>query len=164
MTKDELLKRIADLESDRDEILKTNTELNNTIGYLSMKVDHYNVLLESRSSPLKQCLSENVDLHRQIAEGKKELEVLEHKISQQIRFRCDVLRELDSVKVMRDLALKEHSAAMSELQYSRRYAQQLKEAVLSVLCDPEGRPCFAGSDGDRKVIDDALNFNQNKGD
>ncbi len=33
---------------------------------------------------------------------------------------------------------------------------KLREAMLSVLCDPEGTPCFSGSDGDRAVIAEAL--------
>ena len=32
----------------------------------------------------------------------------------------------------------------------------LRDAMLAVLCDTEGVPCFYGSDGDRKVIADAL--------
>ena len=30
------------------------------------------------------------------------------------------------------------------------------EALKSVLCNPEGKCCINGSDGDRRVIDDAL--------
>jgi len=33
---------------------------------------------------------------------------------------------------------------------------ELREAILSVLCDPERNPCFEGSDGDRQVIREAL--------
>jgi len=31
-----------------------------------------------------------------------------------------------------------------------------QDAMLAVLCDHDGVPCFSGSDGDRKVIADAL--------
>ncbi len=34
--------------------------------------------------------------------------------------------------------------------------RELREAMQSVLCDPEGIPCFYGSDGDRQVIYEAL--------
>jgi hypothetical protein len=30
------------------------------------------------------------------------------------------------------------------------------EAMQAVLCDPEGVPCFSGSDGDRAIISDAM--------
>jgi hypothetical protein len=32
----------------------------------------------------------------------------------------------------------------------------LRQAVLNVLCDPEGRACFYGLDADRAVIDAAM--------
>ena len=32
----------------------------------------------------------------------------------------------------------------------------LREAVLAVCCDPEGKVCIRGSDGDREVIQEAL--------
>ena len=34
--------------------------------------------------------------------------------------------------------------------------EQMRNAMLAILCDPEGVPCFAGNNGDRKVIADAL--------
>lgn len=37
-----------------------------------------------------------------------------------------------------------------------RQDKTLQDAMLSVLCDPEGVPCFRGSDGDRKIIAEAL--------
>ena len=48
--------------------------------------------------------------------------------------------------------LKEHQALEAEKEKSAK----LVEACLAVLCDPEGKACFEGSDGDRAVIDDAL--------
>lgn len=30
------------------------------------------------------------------------------------------------------------------------------ETLISVLCDPEGKCCISGSDGDRRLIDSAL--------
>ncbi len=35
---------------------------------------------------------------------------------------------------------------------------KLREAILSVLCDPEGVACFDGGDGDRKVIQDVIDL------
>ena len=32
----------------------------------------------------------------------------------------------------------------------------LQDACQKVLCNPEGKACFKGSDADRKIIDDAL--------
>ena len=37
-----------------------------------------------------------------------------------------------------------------------RAVKLMRDAMLAVLCDPEGNPCFAGSDGDRQVIADCL--------
>ncbi len=34
--------------------------------------------------------------------------------------------------------------------------QGMKSAIQSVLCDPEGNPCFVGSAGDRQVIAEIL--------
>jgi len=51
-------------------------------------------------------------------------------------------------------------ARMAELQSTIERIEadnaRLREAILSVLCDQEGNPCFAGSDGDRQVIREAL--------
>lgn len=38
----------------------------------------------------------------------------------------------------------------------RRHVAALRGVILAVLCDPEGAPCFHGSDGDRKAIADVL--------
>jgi hypothetical protein len=38
----------------------------------------------------------------------------------------------------------------------REQVRVLREAILSVCCDPEGKACMHGSDGDRAVIDEAL--------
>ena len=38
----------------------------------------------------------------------------------------------------------------------REAAQQALEALEATLCDPEGRACIRGSDGDLRVIDGAL--------
>ena len=35
-------------------------------------------------------------------------------------------------------------------------ADGMREAIIAVLCDPEGKAWFAGSDGDRAAVDDAL--------
>lgn len=37
------------------------------------------------------------------------------------------------------------------------------ESMLAVLCDPEGTPCFDGSNGDREVIAEALAAFENFG-
>lgn len=34
--------------------------------------------------------------------------------------------------------------------------RQQHESMLAVLCDPEGTPCFDGSNGDREVIAEAI--------
>lgn len=34
--------------------------------------------------------------------------------------------------------------------------KEMYDAMSAVLCDPEGNPCFLGSDGDRQVIADAM--------
>lgn len=44
----------------------------------------------------------------------------------------------------------------AELAAARECIQLKDEAMLAVLCDPEGTPCFEGSDGDRQVIADVL--------
>ena len=43
-----------------------------------------------------------------------------------------------------------------ELAAERERHNALRQAVLDVLCDPEGRACFHGSDADRAVIDAAM--------
>lgn len=49
-------------------------------------------------------------------------------------------------------------------QSEKAKVKELVESVKSVLCDPDGEPCFAGSDGDRKVIKDGLaKFQTSKG-
>lgn len=41
--------------------------------------------------------------------------------------------------------------------------KQQHESMLAVLCDPEGTPCFDGSNGDREVIAEALAAFENFG-
>lgn len=41
--------------------------------------------------------------------------------------------------------------------------RQQHESMLAVLCDPEGTPCFDGSNGDREVIAEALAAFENFG-
>lgn len=46
-----------------------------------------------------------------------------------------------------------------EIIYSEKIWQELSEAKIrlnAVLCDPEGKCCIAGSDGDREIIDGTL--------
>lgn len=58
--------------------------------------------------------------------------------------RDEALRVTFDVRVIEQLAAAQATNA------------KLREAMLSVLCDPEGVPCFEGSDGDRAVIAEAL--------
>lgn len=54
-------------------------------------------------------------------------------------------------------ALQAHTEALrAELAAERARLGKLRQAVLDVLCDPEGKACFAGSDGDRAAIDAAM--------
>jgi hypothetical protein len=50
-----------------------------------------------------------------------------------------------------------------KLKESQIREKVLQEAMLAVLCDPEGNPCFSGSDGDRKTIADALYYVKTRG-
>lgn len=43
-----------------------------------------------------------------------------------------------------------------ELAAAQGREAKLREAMLAVLCNPDGVPCFEGSDGDRAVIAEAL--------
>jgi len=53
-------------------------------------------------------------------------------------------------------------ALIEERNQLRANVARLREAVFSVLCDPDGNPCFAGSDGDRQVIREALDATKAK--
>ena len=46
--------------------------------------------------------------------------------------------------------------AEAELAAERERHNALRQAVLDVLCDPEGKACFRGSNADRAAIDSAM--------
>lgn len=50
----------------------------------------------------------------------------------------------------------ENNALQQQLLECQAREAKLRDAVLAVLCDPDSEPCFSGSDGDRKVIAEAL--------
>ena len=56
-------------------------------------------------------------------------------------------------------ATKDHARAEraeAELAAERARHTALRRAVLDVLCDPEGKACFHGTDADRAAIDAAM--------
>lgn len=67
----------------------------------------------------------------------------------------DAIRTRDCV--IADLTV-ECKELRAELAAERAKFAKLQDAVLAVLCDPEGNPCFRGSDGDRAVIAEALDL------
>lgn len=59
--------------------------------------------------------------------------------------------ETDSKEIIREL-----NELLDRVEKAEAREAKLRDAVLAVLCDPDGRPCFNGSDGDRAVIAEAL--------
>ncbi len=65
-------------------------------------------------------------------------------------------QDLAAITKERELLFKQITHYCTQLAAGQSREAKLREAMLSVLCDPEGVPCFSGSDGDRAVIAEAL--------
>jgi hypothetical protein len=69
-------------------------------------------------------------------------------------FELESQREVDSEGIA--MLLTTNKENKHKLTAANEKVEKMRGAMLSVLCDPEGNPCFEGSDGDRQVIRDAL--------
>jgi len=52
--------------------------------------------------------------------------------------------------------------AYQQLVERNKQIMLLRDAILAVCCDPEGKVCIRGSDGDRAVLQEALDATENK--
>lgn len=85
-------------------------------------------------------------------------------IDNQLEKKLDALNALvilyTSSNLPTNRAHHEYQTLLKYIEDDSSHVANLKalDAIQSVLCDPEGNPCFHGSDADRQVISDAMRF------
>ena len=112
--------------------------------YLTGKIGFYDVLNEAREL--------ETELARLRARAEKAEAELAEISSIAEKWEDDALRYAINAEYWQSRAEKSEAEIATE----RARHNALRQAVLDVLCDPEGRACFHGSNADRAAIDAAM--------
>jgi hypothetical protein len=94
-----------------------------------------------------------VELEEELRECKVWSDAGHECLSTQIKRTAELEAELEAERQRRWDGNEANSKELAECQAREA---KLREAMVSVLCNHDGVACFEGSDGDRRVIDDAL--------
>jgi chromosome segregation ATPase len=134
--------RKAAFEAGQESMQQQLAERDEQISDLTVSSDTYFAERNSARDVWRRASKDRDELRQQLSAALDELEVA---------------RNVANGNVEAKFAAWNQLAEMEEQLGSAQAACKHKDdAMLAVLCDPEGSPCFAGSDGDRKIIADAL--------